>query len=853
MDINPMILMRRNPVPKSVMQFDRDNRIFETLDALYTKIKMHNASIIELIEGVYSDAPDASLLELKRAIYNEMYPKIYKALQKSSITSLLAASPYLSQYKQLVDKLHFLEASLESFYEEEALSVRREMQTVASDFPEISNYMIAINKSIFSKLHQYLSIPVEAHKSKQRKLESTLYNVITRSAFKTSPFLDTTQVGVTKAVSPADIPGEKVYASRRHVSLNYTFLYRVAFAFLERSDLFYERGRFRLPPFSIVERDGTKYISYVGTMDDTASSKIFKAKEVTAELKINTVLEQFFIEKDIETDIVLEEFIELFKGALTYEKALKLFKKYVEIGLFTSVLNFDETSDEALIDDIVLKTRPFLDDDAHRTMADFFQKVHALSRRFVQTDAYEKRYQCYVEMSQIVDEINANYDLNFSSTYAFYEDGVLEAMQFIDADAIGAHYPQMQLLQQFTVLFDVNIRLQMEIAERFKLVYHKGYENIDDIFFSVLFETSKAMQGYWGDPFYVKQNVLSKNIQLLDRLKLEFIDAFNAAVAGCNKATLDIEPLIQGFVDRIPKPLMDMCDLSSTFFVQYNGGRMILNDLYDGHEKYKARFMNYFESYMVGDVSYLKFVEDYYKAQNYMEYQETFGFNGNAKSTSLENTCYTVGVGNRRFDAEKRTHAQEIEELFVEIDDKFKLVDKDGRSVKICHRGSLVPIAMPGYISLLLQLFSSGRMMFSYSQLNKWPETPRLTVNNIVVSRRRIKLKAFAPELIRRTGETDFEYYRRLNLYFVQNKIEKTFFVCADKNLASIKDKFLMGFKPMYVDIANPVALKTFEKEIVSKHDSAAFEALFYEEFLSNEEAHAIEYDIEIYKKEESR
>lgn len=849
MNINPMILIRRNPVKKNIMDFDIDNHKYKELVALYSKANRLKDSVIRLLEEEYKQRKQSSIVAIKRSIFNNQMNKILKLAKKEEILDIISRNELLKDYVTLVEQIRTKELYLEDIYPLLLKEVRREMQATVKNSHEISNYLLAINSMIYHKLKNYIETPIDEQKSKERKIEGTLYNVITRSALKTSPFLDVTQVGRAVLEEKPARAESRVHMSNRHISLNYTFLYRIAFAYLEHSDVFYKTAKFRLPPFSILSKEDGSYISYVGTLDDQNSSKIYKSQEVTAELKIPEQLVQFFEEKDISSDIEMKEISTLFDGEINEEAILKLIKKYVEIGLFISTISFDEENDKVLISDILSKTKPFLEKQEYQELADLFKHLDSLAQQFVTTNAFDKRYHYHRELSELVDKLNEKFKLHFLATYVFYEDSVLNQIYSLPEEKLTYYLSDMEILQKFTILFDVNVRLQMEIAERFKLVYHKAYENIDDIFFNVLFETSKEMQGYWGNPLYKKSDVLSKNIRLLDQLKLQFIDEFNELVGKTTTSTLDISQIIKKYVNLIPEKIIDMCDLSSSFFIQYNDDKMIINDLYDGHEKYKARFMDYFKEFMAEDEKYLAFVDDYYNDQNYMEYMETFGFNGNAKASRLDQTCYTVGVGNRRFDESNIVNTYEVEEFFVEIDDKFKLVDRDGKSIKICHRGSLVPIAMPGYISLLLQLFSSGRMMFSYSQLNRSSRTPRLTFNNIVISREKSKISNLAPGIIRKAEETDYDYYRRINMLFYEIGMPKTFFITADKNLSSVSDRFLMSFKPLYIDVANPIALKVFEKNILSKHETPAFDCLYIEEYFSNDSENTTEYDIEIFKK----
>ncbi|WP_156009691.1 hypothetical protein [Streptococcus ruminantium] len=850
MDINPMILIRRNPVRKDVINFNFDNFEYVKLVNLYETLTNYKDRIIKLFEDEYRKKQNTLFLNFKREVFNEKLNKVIKLSKKSEIQSILYKNKELQEFLYLIDEIQSQEKILEENYSKLLNKSRSEIQKAIKSNQEILNYLLAINASLYHKIKKFTETPVEIQSKKSLKIDGTLYKVISRSAFKTSPFLDVTQVG-RAYLNEQVVKDESYYSlSNRHISINYTFLYRLTFFYLENSDLFYKRATFRLPPFSTLKKEDDYFISYVGNIDNQESSKIFKSKEVTAELKTPKELIEFFENKDITDDINLSELEEVLGNLMPPPSVLKLLKKYVQIGLLIPTLSFDEKSDDHFIQSILEISKKYLTDEEFKELEQILINLKNLAVIIVNEDDFEKRYQCRKILDKIINKLNLKFQANLDSTYIFYEDGILENDIPLSKLEVKKHLGGMSTLQKFTIIFDVNIRLQLEIAERFKLVYHEGVENIDSVFFNVLFETSKDMQNYWGDPSYVRKEILSQHVRLLDKLKIMFIEEYNQVIANTDLNEVNLSELITKYVNLIPDRLMNLCDLSSSFFVQFNGDYMIVNDLYDGHEKYKARFMNYFKEYLKNDGDYLKFIDKYYNDQNYLEYTESFGFNGNVKENRLGNTCYTAAVGNSRFMQSNVVNAFEVEDFFIEIDDKFKLVDKDGKNIKICHRGSLIPIAMPGYVSLLLQLFTSGRMMFSYSRLSNHDKLPRLLYNNIVISRKKERLSKIQEELRKQVEETDFTYYKRINLMFAERGWDRTFFVTVDKNLSSKHSNFLMSFKPLYVDVSNPVSLKVFEKDVLRHSDADIFNSLYIEEFLSNESNNVTEYDIEIFKKE---
>lgn len=99
---------------------------------------------------------------------------------------------------------------------------------------------------------------------------------------------------------------------------------------------------------------------------------------------------------------------------------------------------------------------------------------------------------------------------------------------------------------------------------------------------------------------------------------------------------------------------------------------------------------------------------------------------------------------------------------------------------------------MPGYIAILLQMFTSGAMYYKLGEMVKEEIIPRISYGNIVLNRKRIRLTYIQEELTRKDEESDFEYYRRLNLVFSKLELDKEFFVVIDRS-SQLNDEELLN------------------------------------------------------------
>ncbi|MCM3339238.1 hypothetical protein M3650_11470 [Paenibacillus sp. MER TA 81-3] len=851
MNINPFILVRENSLEKKSIDVTMDNSIYIQIQRSRLVITKLKDEIIKKLELFYKAEKDGVILEIKRNIYNDKIHKVNLNIElfhgKETTPVYVSLSAYLGKYQELES----LEHEAENRYNRQLNKFRQSMIKLLIDKEEILSGLLMINPDIYYKLEAYINTPLDLHKSKNRKLESTLYKFISRAVLKTSPFLSITNVGMAKAQTNTKNSTHHENFSK-HISLNYTFLYRLAFYYLINSNLFLRTIDFYLPPYSIRQEEGSFYISFLSRKDLPTNNKLYLPSENLGELKIPAILADLFESKDMDNNLTFEDFMGAFDHKISEENMYQIIRKYVNIGLLIPAVGFDEGSSELLLRDIKNTSQKYLVKDDFEKLNQFLTDIAEVSKKISLNDKYEAKHLLHRELAAVLLELEHETGITFPANSVFYEDGIIDEEQFIDQEKLDQSYIDFKRLQAFSLIFDANIRLQYEMGT--KLYEHsRGQEmDIDSDFFSILFAVSKEMIPYWEDITYMKPAAETEEIRILDHLKVSFIQELRALCLGSSQKEIDIKVLIDKYINQIPEKIIKNADVTSSYFVQFNGDNIIVNSAYDGHEKFKARFMNYFTSYLSNDDKYLTFSEDYYDTQNYYEFTESFGFNGNVKKMKLKRECYTIGVGTKRFLPDAERLLTKVEDFKIKIDKenkKFRLIDMDKQTVKICFRGSLVPTSMPGYISVLLQLFSSGSMLFKFSELLEQDVMPRITYGKIVLNRQRIRLNSIGEQLKRRDGESSYQYYRRINMYFLESNLKKEFFIIAKRDF-QFNDSYLRDFKPLYIDIANPIALRILEKEIISKSEMEIFNNFYIEEYLSNEGDYAKEYDIEVYKKE---
>ncbi|CAM4186199.1 hypothetical protein [Saccharibacillus endophyticus] len=849
--VNPFVLVRTNSLDKQAIEVAGRNEL-ENFNRQTVDLRQHfrqaKAEAVATLETLMQSEGSSLLLNLKRAVYNERFSRFEKLVREAG-PELAPASETIEKLRKSWNALAEADRIFTDDYERLLNDSRQRMHAVVGSSGELQNNLLMIQPNMYAKLRKYLDTPSREHKNSERKLDYTLYKVLARAAFKTSPFAEITRVGRAERVSEAQAakgPGQLHF--RRWSKINYTFLNRLVFEYLLGEDSFYGNVLYKIPPLSIEYAQGQVSISFVATRDDRKSEKIFETSEILKKLRMNEELAGFFKAHSVNHMVSLSDFEELFRErGVTKEELCRLLREYVQIGLLIPAIGFSQQTEAGFIKEINEAGRLYLSAEKSGELEEVLNLLIHTKNRLGECEDMEERSRLYQEVGLRLNEYPEAKRVRMDPSRLFYEDGVIAEPLPIAADRIEEDLPVFEALQKISLLFDVNVRMQLELGARLD---RENITELDSRFFTALFDVSKPILPYWSGPFYCHAETESKWVKQLDELKLQFIHELNVLCEGCEE--VDILPLVERYARRIPEPVYVMADLSSSFFIQMNGRRKIVNAIYDGQEKYKSRFMDYFQDYLRSSEAYKQFEEDYYYGQGYREYTENFGFNGNIKESTLTQCVKTVGTGRKRFSKIAEDYLK-VETLTIGCDPVTKAVrffEKDtGLPLKILFRGSLIPTAMPGYISTLLQLFASGRMTFKFADLVQHSSVPRMSAGRVVVCRKRTALAAMVPILGKREEESPAEHYKRLNLHYTECNSAKRFFITAKRDLSD-KTFRLIDFKPFYVDLLDPVSVKVMEKEIICKYAASAYENLYLEEFLGDDSPHATEYDIEFYKKE---
>ena len=421
-----------------------------------------------------------------------------------------------------------------------------------------------------------------------------------------------------------------------------------------------------------------------------------------------------------------------------------------------------------------------------------------------------------------------------------YEDIVFNSTKKdLIKDKLDEEY--LNSMADFILLFDVNIRVQYEIANHFYTKYKNqqvGLSNsvmLNEIFFSNLHN----FYPYYQNQHYCYKEALSEEVHLLDKLKLQFLEEFNAFIYNNSDLDeVDVKSIILKYCNLIPSYIKENADISYTLFAQTTcSNKVVVNDVYDGQEKFISRFKDFFKSSQNTE-DYVDYINKGYNENNYYEINELFGFNGGIHERN-SHKIVNLNLGYQQFVNKNEVSVSDFSVLYNTSTKKLDFLDTEKRDFKIIYKSSLVPIFLPGILSVMLYMFQSGRLNFNISPLLKEkPYVPRIVFNNMIISRKKwnIDIKSFGSLI--NSNESVSVQYKLIREYFEEKGLPLCFFL---KHYRQGKE--ISVEKPMFFDLNSPLFFKFLVNEMSSIISSE--KRIYFEEVMPEINCELNEYLIE--------
>ncbi|WP_157911761.1 lanthionine biosynthesis protein [Alteribacter populi] len=789
---NPLVLYRGSDISKEwyfkmKSTSGQLTKLISDIKVLTKKIELEKDALTAQLSDHFAKNKNKLVLNVKRDVHNLRLKKM-KRYDEETLQVLKEID--LSVILQLLNIKEKLETEFTTAYKD-VLDRNREILQCNINDEELLKTIIFFNEMIYEKVGKYMNTDTKSHNKKLKKLDYFLVKLMMRASMKTSPFSYLTKIGSS---SPSFT---SIHSA--NVEVNHAMVFNMFYGFLRSNEDAIKKIPVEVANFG---RKASK-IYYVSQHSTTNSKKVYETSDKFVEFQLEpSVID--FIEKYKGKELTYAHFKSYLNSLQLYQgQEIKVFKKLVELKVLIQKVNVGANRD--ILTSMIGFLKGYKLDPK---FIDALHTIHASMNRF-ENGGIEERRSAWSEVKAISNQW-ACHGMKFGNELLF-EDVVFNKNE---KDLVSHKVTDefITCLSDFILLFDVNIRVQYELAELFRLQYGNEIVGLSNskMLNEIFFRNINFFYPYYQSIEYRYDNAIAKEIHILDDLRDGFIKELTVMMDQFSESELNIKPLIMKYANKIPNHFKSNSETSLTLFAQHTDEKVVINDVYDGQEKFLSRFKDFFEVSEQNE-DYIAYLNKNYTNKNYYEVDELFGFNGGIHEREYRNKV-NLNIGYQKF---KSPDLPSIDEFYVKYDGdtrKLKLLDHQFKNAKIAYKSSLVPIFLPGVLSIMLLLFQSGRLNFDVNRIGLMREQlPRLTFDQIVMYRRRWNLNHDQLlQLIERSAHEN-ERYKMLLHYFQFNNLPRQFFLKFYKN----EDQFSRE-KPIFIDLDIPLLFRLFVNECKS-------------------------------------
>ncbi|MFC7366443.1 MULTISPECIES: lanthionine biosynthesis protein [Bhargavaea] len=795
---NPIVLFRGSDIPKTWYEQMQEQSaplpaLMDAVEETREDAEQASDRAVTRLEELFAETKNPDLLNLKRDLFNRRLERLSNALGKNHPEATLKA---IHDYLESEDHHQTAIDAFKNAYHSAAEANRGALQEHAAH-EDLAKSIAFFNDTIYEKLAKYLQTDHDAHNKKLRKLDFFLLKLLVRGSMKTSPFSYLTKTGLAGE-------GEETFETTSFCEMNHSIILKIVHEFLRTDEEALRKIPVKVENFGV--RDGKVY--YVSQHSVNQSQKVFETSDKFVEYPLHPGLVGYLLEQKKQT-LTFGDFAEQAGKISEYRgEEEALFAKLIQLKLLRQQV--DIPNNRGILQSV---RRLFDTYGIGEGVIGKLDELDAELKAFEQKGAFD-RIAHWKRIGELIRQAHPQ-----SGKELIYEDVIFgKTRQDLVSSIVGEDF--MKVIGDFLLLFDVNVRVQYEIGHLFHKEYGDAPQKLTDsrLLNQVFFKNIHHFYPYYQNQRYRYREAAAEEIRILDDLRDEFLDEFSRLIEGNESGEVDAGTLIRTYSERVPPSIRRDIDISCSLFLQYaSPDTVVLNDVYDGHEKFISRFKDFFGE-AAENREYADYVNRVFRDRNYYEIDELFGFNGgihvrkDLKTAKLE-------VGYRQFAEDGGHPVSDITVRYNPDSRKIEFLDSDGKICRIVYKSSLVPIFLPGILSVMLHLFQSGRMNFDItSVLKPYREAPRVTMGNVVLSRKKWQLETDELQELMSGAADPEELYARMNRYFEKNGLPKRFFLKYFRN----EGDFVVE-KPMFFDVSVPLLLKFFANEL---KDNAYIEEL---------------------------
>ncbi|MFN6910872.1 lantibiotic dehydratase [Bacillus velezensis] len=782
--------------------------------------------IYDNIENTKSSMVRDKLIAIKKTIHKRKEVSMEKEIcdqmiSKEIIICLKKWNDKLSAFNKLMGRYPVV-------YENELNDIRLNFQKVV-DNENLLNGILLTSQIMYEKTKKYISTPIKDQKSRLRKIEPALSTFLIRTACKTSPFSTFTSTAIGDWAEHKFSINESENRTESYYKINYSLVMRI-FEYLLAHEEVMQFCSYIINPTTKIKENTISYI-----MNDdriSTSSKIYRMNEKQVQITDNDFINNIIKVIKTKSSLTYNELLSLIKSYFGSEKESKDFiNKIYQIQLILPTLHLYEQSDN-IIDEFITKISNW-DVPVVKSLIELLKQLNENIDQYSNAEL-NKKNNLLSKLKNTVRAIAELLNIPFSDKIVnniLYEDSIILNEAKESKSEWDPVLKSIKLLQKISPLFDVRFRYQSAVADLFVKKYgHNGVcDNIEEFLHQLtpLFnEYIKTINpGY--DPEFGKD---LNHIQKVNELKIMFFEEF-ITKSKDGKDVFISEDDINRYYDNIPKEFKSRT-ISHSFFLQKfkskHSDLAVLNQVYLGYTEFFSRFLSYYSPEIYKELKKHLGESIFGSDGTTVEISSSPGFNANLHPEMGEYELKMLS-----YHLARDTNKQ------ININDLILFFDKNTKRVVFKHKkigkiypfyiGYLTPFYLPKLQKHLIHLFQSGFIglpFHTYNELNlKDTEEEdirkygRIIIDNLILQRK----KWIIPRkyIISIQNISDDEYFFRIQNWANENGIPTKFFFRMiptnfkkiDSNAQNDKQNSdEESFKPLYMDLGNPLFCKMFRK-----------------------------------------
>lgn len=343
---SPIFIERKNDIPLNYLgKFNSDDlrediEKYIAADELLLKALKEFSALAEVkIKSLDNDVERKKLINFKRDTYNlrkrfiNQIDKLYGVLEKTDLIEVVL------KIKDYYEDKSYLKEKIENMFKSKEEQERQDVLKIFLEEESLMNSLKFIQPSIVDKGRRYFAGMVKKPGVEERKLDNTLIKILTRGAYKTSPFSTLTKVGAGLFVDKKTIGREKEQ-SVRATEISGAYVLRIYEKMLLFPEIF-KKLKFTLNESCTVLR-GEYY--WTTLMDQPEKrKKSFRTTDTLMKIKSNRLIEGLhlkFTEKEILTYEEMESV--LIAEGVSRDNAFKYLQKFFKNNLILGLEQLEE-------------------------------------------------------------------------------------------------------------------------------------------------------------------------------------------------------------------------------------------------------------------------------------------------------------------------------------------------------------------------------------------------------------------------------------------------------------------------------------------------------------------------------